>query len=124
IRTVNRVRPETNSIGIRNITVIRPVIVRSKDQQLVRMLSVNIIAFIICKFPSTLVLIYQQITQYEEKSSDQQLIEQLILQLTFFWYFIDNGIDCYTNILVSKTFRTELKRIFVDAYHTCIRHRN
>ncbi|CAF0830343.1 unnamed protein product [Adineta steineri] len=51
IRTVNRVRPETNSIGIRNITVIRPVIVRSKDQQLVRMLSVNIIAFIICKFP-------------------------------------------------------------------------
>ncbi|CAF1059070.1 unnamed protein product [Adineta steineri] len=124
IRTVSRVRPEINSIGIKNITVIRPVIVRPKDQQLVRMLSVNIIAFIICKFPSTLVLIYEQITRYEEKPSDQQLIEQLILQLTFFWYFVDNGIDCYTNILVSKTFRTELKRIFVDVYHTYIRHRN
>ncbi|CAF1392635.1 unnamed protein product [Adineta steineri] len=124
IRTVSRVRPENNSIDTGNITVVRPAIVRSKDQQLVRMLLVNIIAFVICKFPSTLILIYRQITQYDEKTSDQQIIEQSILQLAFFWYFVDNGIDCYTNILVSKTFRIELKRIFVDAYHTYIRHRN
>ncbi|CAF0834105.1 unnamed protein product [Adineta steineri] len=124
IRTVSRVRPEIKSMDTGNMMIGRPATLRSKDQQLVRMLLVNIIAFFICKFPSTLILIYQQITQYDEKTSDRQVIEQSVLQLAFFLYYIDNGIDCYTNILVSKTFRTELKRIFVDAYHTYIRHRN
>ena len=72
----------------------------------------DILAFIICKFPGIIALIYQEITQYQVKSAEQQIIEQSILQITFFWYYVDNGIGFYKNIIVSKTFRTELKRIF------------
>jgi hypothetical protein len=122
IRGVPRARfPPSNSVNTGNVPIGRPHAIQSKDQQLIRMLLVDIISFVICKLPSTIVLIYRQITQYNDKSDDQQVIELSILQLSFFWYFVDNGIGCYTNILVSKTFRTELKRMFANGYKFCVR---
>jgi hypothetical protein len=115
IKNIHRVRRATHhsdSMNTRTIVIGRPHVLQSKDQQLIRMLLVDIISYVICKCPITIFYIYQQITQYQEKTAEQQIIEQSILQLMYFGYFIDNSINCYTNILVSKTFRTELKHIF------------
>ncbi|CAF1444066.1 unnamed protein product [Adineta steineri] len=115
IRRVNRgIRPDSlTNTGI--MVIGRPRILRSKDQQLIRMLFVNIISYIIFKFPLTIFLVYTQITLNKEKSAEQNIIESSIVQLTYFWYYFDNGISCYTNLIVSKTFRTELKRILLNA---------
>ncbi|CAF1090810.1 unnamed protein product [Adineta steineri] len=116
IRRVQRPAQHSRAVDTGVIVIGQLHALHSKDQQLIRMLLVDIISFIICKFPATIMPIYSQITQYNAKSAEQQIIEQSIIQLTFLWYFVDNSISCYTNILVSKTFRAELKRIFSNAY--------
>ena len=121
IRQLGPARRPPNTMNTGNVVIGRPYAFQPKDRQLVRMLLLDIIFFVICKCPSSFFLMYQQITQYNEKTADQQLIEITILQITFFWYFVDNGIGCYTNMFVSKTFRTELKRTFLNAYQFCIR---
>ena len=93
------------------ITIQRPLALRSKDRQLIQILLIDTLAYIICKFPSVIALLYIQVTSNYDKSADEQVIQQSIVQMSFFWYFIDNGIGFYKNILVAKTFRTELKRI-------------
>lgn len=112
IRNIQKIRgPAVHSRTTDRSTtgVNRPYTIQSKDRQLIRILLVDISTFILCKFPVAIMFIYQQITQYAEKSSDQQVIEQCILQLTFFWYFVNNGIGCFTNLFISKTYRSELK---------------
>lgn len=116
IRQVRRAIHHANSMNTRTIIIGRAHVVQSKDRQLIRMLLVDIVSYVICKYPITIFYIYQQITQYQEKTIEQQVIEQSILQLTYFWYFIDNSISCYTNIIISKTFRTELKRILLNIH--------
>jgi hypothetical protein len=92
----------------------RSYIPQSKDRQLIRMLLMEISVYILARFPATIFLIYGQITQYEMKSIEQTIIEQFIENITYFTGFIDSSVSCYTNILVSKTFRLELKRIFLE----------
>ena len=113
IRGIRGSAVHSRTTHISTAAVQRPFAFHSKDRQLIRILLVDITAFIICKFPVATMLFYQQLTQYNEKPFDQQLIEQSVLQLTFFWYFINNGIGCFTNIAISKTYRAELKRILL-----------
>jgi hypothetical protein len=114
VREVLRAKPHSRAMNAAAIVVGRQYTLQSKDHQLIRMLIVDIVTFVICKCPSSFFLMYQQITQYVEKSAEQQSIEQSILMLTLFCYYIENAISCYTNILVSKTFRTELKGILLN----------
>jgi len=114
VRGVLRTKPHSRAMNAAAIVVGRQYTLQSKDHQLIRMLIVDIVTFVICKCPSSFFLMYQQITQYVEKSAEQQSIEQSILMLTLFCYYIENAISCYTNILVSKTFRTELKGILLN----------
>jgi hypothetical protein len=111
---VRRRRHHSNKTHTGTTVIGRSYALKSKDHQLIRMLLVDIISYVMCKSPVTIFLMYQQITQYVDKSVERQLIEQEIIQLTYFWYFVDNSISCYTNILVSKTFRTELKNLFLN----------
>jgi hypothetical protein len=99
---------------IGTIVVGRSYIPQSKDLQLIRILLMEIIVYIFSRFPATIFLIYQQITQYQTKSIEQTTIEQSIANITYFTGFIDSSISCYTNICVSKTFRVEFKRIFLE----------
>jgi hypothetical protein len=114
-------RPAVRSIP-RNtgvITIGRPHTLRSKDRQLIQMLLSDIILFVICRSPVTIIGLYSQITQYQNKSAEQEINEQLIIQITYFVYFIECSVGCYTNVLVSKTFRIELKRILSNARLFC-----
>jgi hypothetical protein len=117
-RTVKNIRQVRHAINrshastIETATVGRAYTVQSKDRQLIRMLLMEIFIYIISRFPATIFLIYQQITQYETKSTDRITIEQFIQTATYFMGFIDSSVSCYTNMLVSKSFRAGLKRLF------------
>ncbi|CAF1232855.1 unnamed protein product [Adineta steineri] len=113
VRQIRRVRPHVSTRTTGAVVVGRPDTLQSKDQQLIRMLFIDILSYIICKCPVTMMLIYQQITKYDNKSNERQKNEQSILQLIYFLYFVENSIGCYTNILASKTFRAELKRMLI-----------
>jgi hypothetical protein len=112
IRQVRRPLHQSHASAIDTTTVGRTYTVESKDRQLIRMLIMEIIIYLFSRFPSTIFLIYQQITQDQTKSAEQISTEQFIANITYFLGFIDSSVSCYTNILVSKSFRTELKRIF------------
>jgi hypothetical protein len=127
VKNVRQVRRPIHPPGPINtaVTVVgRQHTLQSKDQQLIRMLLVDIISFVICKCSFTVMQIYLQITQYNEKSAEQQTIEQIISQLTYFIYYIDSCISCYTNMFVSKTFRKELKDILLTIHRRCLHQRN
>ncbi|CAF1314510.1 unnamed protein product [Adineta ricciae] len=112
IRQVSQVRHHSHTSIIETIAAGRPHAIHSKDRQLIRIVFMEIMIYLISRFPSTIFLIYQQITQHETKSDAQISIEQFIANITYFTGFIDSSISCYANILISKNFRTELKRIF------------
>ena len=119
VRQVRRTKHHSAPTNTITIVVGRPHTLHSKDQQLIRMLLVDIVTFVICKCPSSFCLMYQQITRYVEKSAEQQSIEQSILLLTYFLYFVENGISCYTNLLISRTFRAELKGTLLNIRLRC-----
>lgn len=118
MKNVRQVQHAAHQSGLSTIrtmvTVNRPYTTQSKDHQLVRMLLMEISIYILARFPSTLFLIYNQITQYEMKSTEQLIVEQFIANITYFVGFIDSSAACYINMLVSKTYRAEIKRIFLE----------
>jgi hypothetical protein len=114
IRQVRHTVHPSTKTAIGTTVVGRSYTPQSKDHQLIRMLLMEISVYILARFPATMFLIYQQITQYQIKSIEQTIIEQFIANITYFTGFIDSSVSCYTNILVSKTFRLELQRIFLE----------
>lgn len=81
----------------------------SKDRQLLKILLVDISIYIFFNMMIIVVLMYQQFAQIDN------LIElwrqTLFLTVGFSSSFIPFCIGCYTNFLVSKTFRQEVKSI-------------
>ena len=97
VKNVRRVGPYGGVVldHPNNTTIVigRQYGLQSKDRQLIRMLLVDIVIYFICKTPLAILYIYQQITQYEDKNSEQELIEQSILLLSYFLFFVENGIS-------------------------------
>ena len=87
--------------------------IRSKDRQLILILLIDICVYIIFNWMYTIFIMYQQITQYNTKSIVQSQIELLIFYVSLFSYYIPICVECYTNLIASKTFRKEVKNIFL-----------
>jgi hypothetical protein len=89
-----------------------PYVIQPKDRQFVTMIFIDIISYTI--FCSTAAMFYtqQQITQYQNKSIEQIEIETFIKRLTVIWIRIPYSTTCYTNLLVSKTYRDTIKKLF------------
>ena len=85
---------------------------RIQDRQLIRMLSVEIFTFMIFYFLQSSVLLYQQITQYQNKSETSIAIEQFFFNISILSLNIPPCISFYTNLMASKTFRKEIKKLF------------
>jgi hypothetical protein len=116
VKNVRQLRPTvvpTHQLNNGVTGVSRAHTLQSKDHQLIRMLLTDIIVYIVLRTPFAIYYIYQEITQYDSKSAERVLVEQFINYMVYYLFNIVSSIDCYTNLLVSKTFRTELKGIFV-----------
>lgn len=113
VRQLGRVGQISKTEAATGAVTVRQQNLQPKDQQLIRISLVQIITYIIFKCPVCLLLIYNQITQYQTKSAEQRSIEQSILRLSYAIFFTENCINGYLNICISKAFRSELKRLFL-----------
>jgi hypothetical protein len=113
IRDVGRVRAALNE-PVRVATVaIGSHLPSSKDRQLVFMLIMDIIIYALFSFVLAIYFMYQQITQNYVKSSDRIQVENNVRNICFFCLNIPCCTSCYANLTVSKTFRNEVKKVFL-----------
>ena len=82
---------------------------RSKDRQLMVILLSDIMIYIISVSMLSALVMYQQFTQYHVKSYEQTQIDGFLQTVALFINYVRFCIECYANLVVSKTFRNELK---------------
>ncbi|CAF0845127.1 unnamed protein product [Adineta steineri] len=93
-----------------NIRQIRLNPNRSQNnRRLIVLLVIQIIIYIILRLPTSLYLVYKEITKSNIKSSNQLIIEQFIQSVVYFCQFIQISISPLLNLII-KTFRYELKQ--------------
>jgi hypothetical protein len=85
----------------------------SKDRQLIKILTINIGVYLIFNLMLSSILLYDQITQNWVKSALQSQIDLFLLYVSLFSSYISFSIGCYTNLWVSKTFRSEIKNVLL-----------
>ncbi|CAF0746150.1 unnamed protein product [Adineta steineri] len=91
-------------------------IIHRKNQQLIRMLSTEILICIMINFIHPSVLLYEQITQNKIQDYNHTIINQFLISISTFILHIPYCLSFYTNLIVSKTFRTEVKH-FIHKYY-------
>jgi hypothetical protein len=85
----------------------------SKDRQLVFMLLMDVTIYALFSCMYAIYLIYQQITQNYMKSTNRIQIENSVRDLCWFGVGISFCSSCYANLIVSKTFRNEVKKVLL-----------
>ena len=91
----------------------KPAVFRARDRQFILLLSVDIFVYIFFNLMLTAVTMQEQLTQYQQKSMEQGAIQILVRQIGQFCTQVPFCISCYTNMLVSKNFRQEVKKIIL-----------
>jgi len=92
----------------------------SKDRQLMFMLLMDITIYGLFSFVYGIYLIYEQITKNYIKSYDRIQIENNVQYLCVYSAGIPFCTSCYANLIVSKTFRKEVKKVFSWKRICCI----
>ena len=107
-------------IRVQQITSSGPGVssLRRRDRDMMRMLLIEIMCYISTAAPLTINLIYKASTQAVMKSNERQQIELFINYLTgtFFIYF-NNSLSFWIYIVTSRSFRLELKNLFIKCYN-------
>jgi hypothetical protein len=93
-----------------------------KDRQLILMLLIDIMVFIIFSSLMAAYLMEQQITQYETKSYEQIEVDTFIGNVASVSVNIPFCVGFYTHLIVSKTFRSEVKTILTSVGGFCCGH--
>lgn len=114
IKNVQRIRHGVVSSMVRTMTERNIYSTSSKDRQMIWMLLLDILIYVLFSFSYALLLIYQQITQYDRKSVERIEIETVITNLCLFSIAIPYCTSCYANLIASKAFRKEVKKGFVS----------
>ena len=91
-----------------------------KDRQFISMLLIDILNYALFSFMFAIFLIYQQITENPVKNFEQIQIEIFVRNLCLFIIGIPFCISCNANLLVSKTFRGEVKKLLLRKRMFCI----
>ncbi|CAF3752479.1 unnamed protein product [Adineta steineri] len=110
---VNAIIPITlmTGFGIQtliNIKRVRLNRVRSREHRLIPLLILQISIYIFLRLPTSLYLVYAQITNSNIKSSNQILIEQFVYFIVIFCQFTQVCISPLMN-LISNSFRKEFQ---------------
>ena len=86
---------------------------RAKDRQLMLMLLVDITIYIFFSLILAISLMYEQITRNRYKSLEVFQVELLVKSIAMFTAHIPFCLNSYANLLVSKTFRKEVKELLL-----------
>ncbi|CAF0789386.1 unnamed protein product [Adineta steineri] len=107
-----RQRRQVTAVTVTAATVVvRSTQSKSKDSQLIQILMIDIGIYIIFSAMMPPVLIYLQILQTEPYDFAKLELVSLLLNVALFSSYVPFCVGFYTNFLVSKTFRYEVKNI-------------
>ena len=95
---------------------------RKRDQDLVRMLLVEIAFYISTTIPLTIMLVYRAFTQNVTKSSDTLLIESFVNYFTSqFLLYANNAVSFWIYVCASRSYRLQVKKWIVNVYEWATR---
>ncbi|CAF1047102.1 unnamed protein product [Adineta steineri] len=107
-----RKRRQVTTVTVTTVTVaVRPTQSKSTDSQLIRILMIDIGIYILFSAMMPPVLIYLQILQARSYDFGKLQFGIFLLNVAAFCTYIPFCVGFYTNFLVSKTFRYEVKNI-------------
>ncbi|UJR09362.1 hypothetical protein I4U23_013606 [Adineta vaga] len=86
---------------------------QSKDRQLVSMVLTDIIIYILFSLVMTISLMYRQFTQNQVQGLQELIIQGFIGNVAMYSAHIPFCITSYAHLLLSKTFRNELKSVII-----------
>ena len=84
-----------------------------RNRQLILMLIVDISIYVIVSIQAAGILMYYQITQYQTNDYQQIQFHSFLINIGTFIFNIQYCIGLYTKLFVSKSFRTERKKLFL-----------
>ncbi|UJR12482.1 hypothetical protein I4U23_016657 [Adineta vaga] len=117
VRYISRVAPTHNILASESVPTAATLrSARSKDHQLIQILLVDVSIYLIFSLMPSIILMYQQITQYQSRSTVQTRLDSFLASTASFGAYIPFCISCYTNFLVSKTFRQGVKSVLTCRY--------
>ncbi|CAF0835874.1 unnamed protein product [Rotaria sordida] len=99
----SRVQPTTNQ---NNITALS-----SKDRQLVIMLLFETLIAVVFSSIGSILYVYTQRIPNERKTLEQQALDYFLLDFGLNLVFIQASLSCYSNFIVSKTFRKNIQKL-------------
>lgn len=109
IRNIARVNPPSG-VPASGAPILRGArISHSKDRQLLKILLIDIVVYIVFHLMLTVVLLDQQFIQNQMGAFVQAPLQLVLANIGVFCTFIPFCVPCYTNLLISKTFRLEVK---------------
>ncbi|CAF0839469.1 unnamed protein product [Adineta steineri] len=112
IQNLGRIQATVDISAVRTMPKHNSNSFSRKDRQWILMLFMEITIYGLCSSPFAMYLIYAQITQNQIKTYERLELENMISFIFIFTAAIPFCTACYTNLIVSKTFRTEVKKIF------------
>jgi hypothetical protein len=91
---------------------------RQQDFHLIRMLTAQVVVYVLTTTFYPLNIIYEAITTSVDKSIDREIIEIFVYFLTgTFLLFINPTVSFYIYLSTSKAFRTEFKTSSINLCH-------
>lgn len=103
---------------VRNAQRVTPVVTNAeantrtfhtKDRQLIKILLTDTSVYIASNLMNSIVLLYQQFAGNLFATYTLVILNAFLLNVSVFCTYIPYCMSCYTNLLISKTFRQEMK---------------
>ncbi|CAF2990296.1 unnamed protein product [Rotaria sp. Silwood2] len=124
IRNLKQVRTRVQPNGRHTENIKSTSFLRKRDRDLIKMIFAEVIFYVLNTMPFSIYLIYRLIARSLIKSQEQKQIESFITYMlqSFILYF-DTAVPFYIYILISSSFRTQLKRVLIKFYAFITRKR-
>ncbi|CAF0837888.1 unnamed protein product [Adineta steineri] len=114
LKNLKNIRARVQPTGISSVIKYG---LHKRDRDMMRMLLIETMCYITTTAPLSISLIYQAASQTVTKGNDQQRIESFITYFTgTFLIYFNNSLSFWIYIVVSRSFRLELKNLFLKCY--------
>ena len=113
IRSVRRRRIAPGSTGTEAITGTGWQLMTSKDRQLAMMLLVDIGSYVTFNLMLSIIYIHEQVTEVRIQTIEQIRTNMFLRLTAVFLSYVPHCADLYGHLLVSQTFRREVKRVLL-----------
>ena len=113
LRSLRRVTAAPSSSLNRGVTENVTHSTSSRDRQMALMLVIDIMIYAPFSFALAIYLMYQQITQKYIVTLEQLEMSTILTNIFLFIAGIPFCTSCYANLIISKAFRTEMKKVLL-----------